>query len=83
MDLVELFDIPKHFGGGSSYIDFFAMLFNTLFNGWLARLLGFLCLGASIWFWVRRDQLLVGLWFFIFAFIFAYGWVLFKMLGVA
>ncbi|GAB5045618.1 hypothetical protein [Thermodesulfovibrio sp. TK110] len=79
MNIVDFFDVSKYFGG--SYVNFFSVLFNTFLNGWLARALGFICLGFSLWFWIRRDQLLAGIWFYLFAFLFAYGWIFARLFG--
>ncbi|WP_028845498.1 hypothetical protein [Thermodesulfovibrio thiophilus] len=81
MDIFSIFDPLKHFGG-ESYLRFFRWLFETMFNGWLARMLGFICLGFSFWFWVRIENMARGLAFFALALLFGYGWVLFRIMGI-
>lgn len=82
MDFLDFFN-PLKFFGESSYQNFFKWLFSTLFDGWLARVLGFVFLFLAYWFWVRREQLARGLWFLFCAFLMGYGWVIFRFLGVA
>lgn len=82
MDFIELFNPFKYFSEGT-YTNFFIYLFKNLFNGWLARVFGFMFLFLAFWFWTKRENIMRGLGFFIMAVIFGYGWVLFRIMGVA
>lgn len=82
MDLIELLNPLKYFSEGS-YTKFFKLLFENLFNGWLARVFGFAFLFLAFWFWTKRENIARGLGFFFMAVLFGYGWVIFRILGVA
>ncbi|WP_028841983.1 hypothetical protein [Thermodesulfovibrio yellowstonii] len=82
MDILHILNPLAHFSS-EAYANFFKKLFETAFNGWLARFFGFTCLFFAYWFWVRREQMARGVAFFIFALIFGYGWILFRIMGVA
>ena len=82
MNFLDFFNPFKYFNA-NAYEHFFVWLFATLFNGWLARVLGFLFLILAYWFWIRREQMARGIGFLIMAFIMGYGWVLFRLIGVA
>jgi hypothetical protein len=80
----KLFELlnPFRYFGERAYENFFVWLFTHVFQGWLARFLGFFFLFLAYWYWVRREQMARGIGFLILAILMGYGWFLFKIMGL-
>ncbi|ADU66169.1 hypothetical protein Selin_1435 [Desulfurispirillum indicum S5] len=64
---------PLDYVNEEEYGQMWAIIFENLFSGNIARALALMCLLASMWFWIRRKQPALGFIFVIFTVIFAFG----------
>lgn len=72
---------PLHWISLESYSSFWLMLFNTVLQGFVARLLGMTFLFLAFWLGVRRQRPRVGFVCFVLCVIITFGASFIKLIG--
>lgn len=81
MSIIDLLN-PLNYIDQHSYTNLWHALFAGMLQGFWARLFAWAFLGLSLWFGVRRRNIMLGFVFFIIAIAFTYGSPLFKLMGL-